>query len=248
MAIQPFGINVREKKEKPKKRKLTTNQIVTIILSTALLLVTAISGWQTYTLSNENTNLQKANFGLQNKQTNYPIQAFEYPIEASVEGGYVNRSTYATVSSGFLNATVIISTPDIARLIIENCILTPIYSGKSLTTGFGYLDLSKIGDWSADFGTDSNTRSQWYNYNNFTYYTNQEGINTISVSIPIDVTFYMNPSYDFPSGTILPTWQVPLGNMTVTANITDMQTNNQITNNQIPISFSTELYAYVTIS
>lgn len=53
----------------------------------------------------------------------------------------------------------------------------------------------------------------------------------------------MNPSYDFTSIVGLPTYQVPLGNMTVIASITDMQTNNQML-----ISFWTELYAYVKIS
>lgn len=126
MAIQPFGVKVREKKETPKKKKLTPNQIITILLSIVLIVITVCSAWVNINLLNENTNLQKANFDLQN----YPIKVFEYPIEAVVEGGYVNHTTDRTESGGFLNATIIISTPDIARLIIENCSLTSNYNGK----------------------------------------------------------------------------------------------------------------------
>ncbi len=227
MAIQPFGIKVKKK-----KHILTLNQVVTIILSIVLVGSTSYLGWQ-------NNNLQNQNAKLLNKQTNYPIQVFEYPIVATVEGGYANHTNIITNGYGFLNTTFIISTPDITRLIIENC----NFEANPYAKYYPFLDHSKINNWTESFDTDTFMRNQLVNnlpdFNNFTYYTTQAGINTFSVSIPIEIDFYMNPSYNFQIN-INP---FPLGNITVTANLTDMQTINATI-----VSFQAQVWASVTIS
>jgi hypothetical protein len=215
MAIQPFGVKVREK-----KNKLTVNEVITITLSILLAISTVYLGWQ-------NNNLQEQNTRLQEKQTNYPTQAFEY-TEARVKGTYVNNSTYPTSTDGFLNITFIISTPDIAKLVIENCSFTP--NTRAVT----FFDYSKLDDWVV--GPDAESIGS-------TYYINQTGINEIKVSIPIIAIFYINASYDWLGGVSTINETVVLGDLTVKANLIDMQTNLQM-----PFSFSTTLFTDVTIT
>jgi hypothetical protein len=209
MTLQPFGIKVSQK-----RNKLTVNEIITITLSILLAISTIYLGWQ-------NNNLQE-------KQTNYPTQAYEY-TEASVEGTYVNNSTYPTSADGFLNITFIISTSDIAKLVIENCSFTP--NTRAVT----FFDYSKLSDWFV--GPDDSSIGS-------TYYINQTGINEIKVSIPIKAIFYINASHDWLGGGISKTDEtVVLGDLTVSANLIDMQTNMPM-----PFSFSTTLFTDVTIT
>jgi hypothetical protein len=215
MALQPFGIKVSKK-----RNKLTVNEVITITLSILLAISTIYLGLQ-------NNNLQEQNTRLQEKQTNYPTQAYEY-TEARVEGIYVNNSTYPTSADGFLNITFIISTPDIAKLVIENCSFTP--NTRAVT----FFDYSKLDDWFV--GPDAHSIGS-------TYYLNQTGINEIKVSIPIKAIFYINPSYDWLGGVSTTDETVVLGDLTVNANLIDMQTNIQM-----PFSFSTTLFTDVTIT
>ena len=209
MTLQPFGIKVKEK-----KNRFTLMEIITLILTIFLGFSTLFLGWQ--------------NVMLMDKQTNYPTQAYEY-TEASVEGTYVNNSTYPTSADGFLNITFIISTPDIARLVIENCSFTP--NTRAVT----FFDYSKLSDWfvGPDFSSIGST-----------YYINQTGITEIKVSIPIKAIFYINASHDWLGGGISTTDATAvLGELTVSANLIDMQTNMPM-----PFSFSTTLFTDVTIT
>ena len=106
------------------------------------------------------------------------------------------------------------------------------------------FDTTKFDEWEVYFATNSHTRASYFfvtQDNNFTYYTNQQGINTFTISLPISLTFYLNPEKTFPI-TAQNVYSINMGEVTVHAKAFDMQTEETT-----PIDFSTILYAEVTI-
>jgi hypothetical protein len=215
MALQPFGIKVSQK-----RNKLTTKEVISLILSILLAISTVYLGWQ-------NNNLQEQNTRLQEKQTNYPTQAYEY-TQARVAGTYVNNSTYPIIAEGSLNITFIISTPDLAKLVIEK------YNFSPNTQAVGFFDYSTIDDWSVV--ADAHIMYS-------TIYINQTGITEIKVSTPIRAVFYLDPSHDYTGVVSTLDRTIVVGDLTVFATLIDMQTNEQM-----PFSFSTTVFADVTVT
>jgi hypothetical protein len=195
---------------------------------------------------------------LNSKLYDYPLRIIPYPYQAFVFGNYTTGSTNQTVTIGSLNATLIVSSPHIIRVSIEdmtflkindwlkgiqvaeNGSVVPIPDEEYYTP----FDTTKFDEWIVTFATNSPTRTSYFvptQDNNFTYYTNQQGINTFKVSLPIMLIFYLN------SKRIIPTAAqnvatITMGEVTVHAKAFDMQTEETT-----PVDFSTVLFAQVTI-
>jgi hypothetical protein len=232
MAIQPFGVKVREKKEVPKKkRKISVSQIVSIILSIAILLSSAY-------YANQNNNLQKSNANLQNLLYNYtPLIFSNYSDTSTLQNVfYSSEGLSSTYFEGLVSVNLKVVSPYDGLLT-----LTP----KSFNFSYGssdslnpyYFDVSLSNYTTVSFfPTVSNTEYQ--------YFISKNVMNPIQDKLWVQVDTYLNAtnlsyvfrnqgentvtSVGFPLGTI--TFQATLFEAQIDKNYTQDFTEGVICN------------------
>ena len=210
-----------------------------VIIQAIILVIAGLAIYYAWDASKTTNIINQRSLDLQNKLYNYPLEVIPYPYYALIDGHYVNGSSLPAFANGYLNATFIISSPDVIKLTIENMTLKQIYTivGDFMIDANGRIvDNPEIfkefndkmfDQWNVVFEANSPFRQSSYprHENNFTYYTTQAGISTINATLPIDATFYLNPDYNFTD------YQSPrivdLGLVTVNALAFDMQTKEQ---------------------
>ncbi len=228
-----------------------------VFVQIGILVVAFFAFYFAWDASKTANEIESRNLDLQKKLYDYPIRVIPYPYLAWLEGHYIEGSTFPAIASGFLNATFIVNSPDIIKLTVENMSFSKITDyvatfeinekGQVINSPniLSEFDHTKFGEWDIIFETNSNRNYPYPNhYNNFTYYTNSEGINTIFVSLPIDVTFFLNPDYSFDRINAQNKTTVDLGTVTVFASAYDMQ-SEKLTSN---LNFTTSLFAEMTIA
>lgn len=200
-------------------------------------------------------NLTQQTLEIQDKLENYPMKAFHSSSFAMAYGSYVNGSTQPVIAEGFLDATIIIISPHVIKLTIENVEVQPIsklvsdftFNSTGVlidTTLLPEFDYEKFNQWSFYFETENPMRRYPYpSYqNNFTYYT-RPGVNYVNVSVPFSASFYLNPQHSFETvaQNITP---IDLGIITVYVKTTDMQTEEMT---PVPMNFTTSIGVQVKI-
>ncbi len=229
------------------------------IASVGILVFAILATFFAWDASKVANDINNRSLSLQQKLYDYPVKVYPSTYFAMIEGFYQEGSTLPASAHGFLNATLLVNTPDIVRVTIENMSFQNIKdvgqsayykvaSNGSLITVPIFsetFNAEKFDEWKIVFATNNHLlRAYPYpsKYNNFTYYTNSIGISTINVSLPIESTFYFNPKYTFEVDSQNRDL-VELGRVTVYGNAYDMQTERQMN----PINFTAQLFANMRI-
>ncbi len=251
-----MGILIPPKKITRWEKFATFIQLGILVFAIVAVILSYDASNRAIETANRANDLTEQSLDIIIRQSNYSIQVIPYPIFAWIEGSYINGSTRPVIANGFLNSTLIVISPHVVRITIENMSIQTI---DKLVTDYKILendtivndptilpefDKTKFDAWLFAFDPNSELRSLPYAIaeNNYTYYTSREGINTINISLHISASFYLNPQHNFVSNyqnfTI-----VDLGIVTVNARIFDMQTQEPPTST----SFQTNLLVYVKI-
>jgi hypothetical protein len=197
------------------KRRIEPKDAVSIILSIGLLTATIYFAIQNANLSQQNTEINRRNFELQNQLYNFPSVI----VARDVEHSLFNSSDYSLSDGqfarftfyGYVRADIKLITPHYGNLSVE---LKELNLREDDPVG-SHLDLERLNQTDFSYVSDS-----------YVDLVNQ-GLNQFQPSLHLKISVYLNPD-NLPS----PSETVQLGNvgrMSLQTRFFDFQTNTTVT-------------------
>jgi len=157
----------------PKNRNYTEKAslltILEVLIEIGILVVAIFAFYFAWDASKTANDLNR-------KLYDYSSRVIPYPYYAFVFGTYANGSTMPTITSGFLNATLIVSSPHIIRVTIEDMTFKKInewISGIKVAENgsvvpipaeeyYTPFDTTKFDEWEVFFATNSPARASFF--------------------------------------------------------------------------------------
>ncbi len=217
MAIQPFGVKVKEKHN----RKLSFEQIISIVLSIALL-------FSTVYYASQNDNLQKSNADLQNLLYNYTPFIFSNYSSSNLQNIFFSINDSVILFDGWVNVDLKVVSPydGMLNLDVKNLNFTDMNGSYDIIPYYFNVSLLQY------------SKASIAGANNHQYFISKNVMNPIVDKIEVQMYVYLNTGVlqdVFKDVGVNSTLGVgfPLGDMTFQATLFETQINRNYTQNFI---------------